>query len=179
MDNLLETAKSILRMTPTVWDQLVQNVPQDLLARVPAPGEWSAVDCIRHMLANERDLFPVRVRMFLAGQDIQDYDPDTDGALDLDQSPVELVTLFARYRFESLSLLDELAPSDLEREALHSELGTVTLGQMLNEWVSHDLSHTIQAERAIMQPFIPASGPWRSTFIDHDIAAAQDADNRA
>jgi hypothetical protein len=41
---------------------------------------------------------------------------------------------------------------------------------MLNEWVAHDFNHTIQAQRALMQPFIPTSGPWRHYFIDHDLA---------
>ncbi len=31
--------------------------------------------------------------------------------------------------------------------------------------------HTIQAERAMMQPFIAGCGPWRFYFLDHAIAA--------
>ncbi len=33
---------------------------------------------------------------------------------------------------------------------------------------AEDLDHTIQAERALMQPFIEASGPWRRSHADHD-----------
>jgi hypothetical protein len=29
--------------------------------------------------------------------------------------------------------------------------------------------HTVQAERALMQPFIQACGPWQSYFIDHQV----------
>jgi len=29
---------------------------------------------------------------------------------------------------------------------------------------AHDLMHTVQAERAMMQPFIAGSGPWRPYF---------------
>jgi hypothetical protein len=46
-------------------------------------------------------------------------------------------------------------------------MGTVTLRQMLNEWAAHDLMHTVQAERALMQPFIDACGPWQRSFLDH------------
>lgn len=28
--------------------------------------------------------------------------------------------------------------------------------------------HVVQAERAVMQAFIPSSGPWRFYFADHD-----------
>jgi len=39
----------------------------------------------------------------------------------------------------------------------------------VNEWAAHDLMHTVQAERALMQPFLAKSGPWRPYFADHDI----------
>jgi hypothetical protein len=28
--------------------------------------------------------------------------------------------------------------------------------------------HVVQAERAVMQPFIASTGPWRASFADHD-----------
>jgi hypothetical protein len=43
----------------------------------------------------------------------------------------------------------------------------VSLNEMLHEWAAHDLNHTIQAERALMQPFIQESGPWQPYFADH------------
>jgi hypothetical protein len=43
--------------------------------------------------------------------------------------------------------------------------------ELLNEWVGHDLMHTVQAERALMQPFVAQSGSWRSYFADHDVEA--------
>ena len=61
----------------------------------------------------------------------------------------------------------------LERTAVHADLGQVTLDEMLHEWVGHDLGHTVQAERALMQPFIAGSGPWRSFFEDHDVEAKE------
>ena len=43
------------------------------------------------------------------------------------------------------------------------------MAELLNEWVAHDTMHIVQAERALIQPFIPASGPWRGYFADHDV----------
>jgi hypothetical protein len=74
-------------------------------------------------------------------------------------------------RVASLELLARLTPADLSRTARHSELGSVTLEQLLHEWAAHDLMHTVQAERALMQPFIAGSGPWRGYFADHDAEA--------
>lgn len=47
----------------------------------------------------------------------------------------------------------------------------MTLRELLNEWAAHDLMHLVQAERAVMQPFIPDSGLWRFYFADHDVEA--------
>ena len=77
---------------------------------------------------------------------------------------------FAGLRQASLAVLERVAPQDFNRTAEHSELGTVTLNQLLHEWAAHDLNHTIQAERAVMQPFIQGCGPWCSYFRDHEIA---------
>jgi hypothetical protein len=74
-----------------------------------------------------------------------------------------------RLRRESLASLAALTPSDLERRARHAELGMVSLGEMVHEWAAHDLNHTVQAERALMQPFLLGCGPWQVYFKDHII----------
>jgi hypothetical protein len=72
-------------------------------------------------------------------------------------------------RRDSLALLATITDEDLERGSRHLELRPVTLRELLSEWAAHDLMHLVQAERAVMQPFIPASGPWRHYFADHDV----------
>ena len=85
------------------------------------------------------------------------------------QTPEQLAAAFARYRQESLALLKQVNDDDLERTARHPQFGTVTLAQLLHTWAAHDLNHTIQAERALMQPFILGGGPWHVFFRDHII----------
>src|SRR5207249_3068335 len=133
--------------------------------------EWSALDCLQHLLDAERDVFPVRIKALLAGQaDLPAYFPDKQGTKrDADQSALELVGEFARLRTENLALLDRVTPPDLARQSRHEELGPVTLGQLIHEWAAHDLMHTVQAERAMMQPFIRGCPPWHAYFIDHTI----------
>jgi hypothetical protein len=173
MDDLIERMRAVLETTPGRWEMLTRTLPEDLLARQPAPGEWSAVECLRHLLDTERGVFPVRVQAFLAGEDFRAFDPDAEGTPTGGESASELAASFARARAESLRTLESLTPDDLPRTARHSELGTVTLEQMLYEWAAHDLMHTVQAERALMQPFIAGSGAWRGYFIDHDVEATR------
>ncbi len=168
MDDLVEHVLSVLSTTPERWHALAGTVQGDLLARAPAPGEWSAVDCLRHLVETEREVFPVRVRAFLEGHDFAAHDPDAAGARSGPADPGELVAQFEELRARSLQMLTGLETADLRRKARHAELGQVTLEQMLNEWAGHDLMHTVQAERALMQPFIAGSGPWRGYFADHE-----------
>ena len=55
-------AQTILRTTPQRWENLTENVSAELLTRVPAPGEWSALDCLLHLIEVETFVMPVRVK---------------------------------------------------------------------------------------------------------------------
>jgi len=166
----LDTLLPILQTTPARWQALCQARPPDLLSRKPAPAGWSALECLDHLLEAEQYIFPVRVRAFLAGKNFPAFDPDKDASPAADLLPAAKAAKFAALRAASLELLRSLQPSDLARTALHPELGEVTLEQLLQEWGAHDLNHTLQAEQALMQPFISGCGPWRKYFAEHDIA---------
>jgi hypothetical protein len=132
------------------------------------------MECLRHLRDAEQDVFPIRVRAFLDGRDLVPYDPDAEGRRATEESPAALAKDFARLREQSLSLLTQVDTADLTREVHHEEYGIVRLADLLHEWAAHDLVHTVQAEQALMQPFIAGSGPWRSTFAAHDVARSLD-----
>jgi len=168
MDSIVQSVWAVLTTTPKRWLNVAEDIPADLLSRPPAPGEWSALECLQHLVDTERWVFPARVRFLLAGQDFPAFDPDSQGAKPaVDQSPAGLAAEFARLRADGLRALDEVTPADLARQARHAELGIVSLNELLHEWAAHDLMHTVQAERALMQPFIEGCGPWRPYFRDH------------
>lgn len=171
MENLIELTRSILVTTPARWVALAESLPEELLARPAASGEWSAVQCLQHLVDTERRVFPVRVKAFLAGRDFPAFDPDSQGTPPGVSTPSTLAQEFAGLRSASLELLAGLQEEDLQRKARHAELGPVTLNEMLHQWAAHDLNHTVQAERALMQPFIRGSGPWQSYFKDHLLPA--------
>ena len=172
MNTLLEDVRAVLSTTPERWQRLVNTLPIDLLTRPPAAGEWSAFNCLQHLLDAECQNFPVRCRAFLAGQNFNDFDPNQQHADADSQTPEQLVAALTRARQESLALLTQIKESDLGRTVQHPKLGTVALAEMLHTWAAHDLMHTVQAERAIMQRFMPGCGPWRPFFRDHEIGVA-------
>jgi hypothetical protein len=168
MEDVLVPAMAVLAATPERWLSLAKMLPEGLLRRAPAEAEWSALDCLQHLCDTEQQVFPVRVRYLLVGQDFPAFDPDSQGGLGTQGThPLELASAFMRMRLQSLQDLALLTFDDLARQARHQELGMVTLGELIHEWAAHDLMHTVQAERAMMQPFIHGSGPWQRYFSDH------------
>ena len=166
MEKILEIACALNTISPERWTSIIQALPAELLTRPAAEGEWSAVDCLQHLVDTEA-VFQFRVQCFLDGHDFPDFNPAVDGSAPGPQTPQALVQEFARLRRESLRILKALSPADLERKVRHAELGMVTLNEMVHNWAGHDLNHTVQAERALMQPFIQGNGPWVKYYTDH------------
>jgi hypothetical protein len=147
---------------------LTRGISPELLSLPPAPNEWSALECLQHLIDAERNVFPVRLSAFLDGRDLTAFDPDSQGTKPIPgRSPSALALEFDQLRQASLKALEPMTLEDFNRRARHAELGMVSLGEMIHEWAGHDLMHTVQAERAVMQPFIRGCGPWQSYFVDH------------
>jgi len=168
MSDILTWARSVLVTTPNRWQELITTLPTALLTLPPAPGEWSALACLQHLCDTERMVFPLRVRYLLAEQDFPAFDPDAQGSAPVaSQTPAAVAAEFVHLRTAALAIFDQVTVADLTKRARHQELGVVTLSELLHQWTAHDLMHTVQGERALMQPFIRGCEPWRAYFVDH------------
>jgi uncharacterized damage-inducible protein DinB len=164
-DPTLEWSIAILSLTPTRFTNLVNALPLELLTMPPAPNEWSAMECLQHLIDVERISTHQRIDALMTGKPIPGFDPAEQGT----KTPATsgLPAEFQVLRTQTLEMLRDVTPADLDRQALHAEYGMVTLREFLNHIATHDLNHTVQAERALMQPFIKGLGPWRENYLDH------------
>ena len=172
MTDLIRRASDLLRINGLRWQALADGLDREVLARVPEPGEWSALECLNHAATTEDAVFAARLRIILTtGGSFPDFDPDAHPS-DVNQTgdPAALGASLAGQRAASLELIATVTDAGLGRTGLHGSLGVVTAGELLNEWAAHDTMHIVQAERAVMQGFIPDAGPWRKFFWDHDVA---------
>ena len=174
MGDLVGDLIDILRIDGDRWRALANGLDRELLARRPAAGEWSALHCLGHAADTEAFVFTARIRAIRDGRsELPSYDPDTQATPITEASdPAALAQRLETQRRDSLALLATLDGEDLDRTSRHLELGPVTMRELLNEWAAHDMMHIVQAERAVMQLFIRASGPWRSYFAAHDVEAS-------
>ncbi len=167
---ILDRLPEILQTTPLRWNHLTTYFSDEMLRRRPQPGEWSALECLLHLIDLDRSVFPVRAQAILDGEPFPAFFPEDDGTLLTDDmSAADLAAEFAALRQKNLPLVASLTDDDLSKQAHHAELGSVSLRNLLGEWGAHDLMHLVQAEQALMQPFIVASGPWQPYFVDHAV----------
>src|SRR5260370_29797567 len=124
---MLSQIRSVLTTTPARWEQLTGTLPADLLGRTPVEGEWSATDCLKHLLDTERFVFPVRVHAFMQGQErFATFDPDAQPAPAEPPSAAEMEVSFAQARTQNLALLARIAATDHRHSSGHGELESVT-----------------------------------------------------
>jgi hypothetical protein len=118
----------------------------------PEPGEWSANECVGHLIEAERRGFAGRIRRILAADrpdipaDLEDWDPPSVAAARRDdlRSGTELAAEFARLRAEGVVLVRSLGRADMERVGIHPDVGPLRVDELLGEWVHHDRNHTRQ-----------------------------------
>jgi hypothetical protein len=117
MSDLLPSVRSVLATTGARWAALA-TIDPELLARAPAPGEWSAIQCLQHVVDTEHAVFRARVLAILDGRDLAAYDPDVEGSVD------RIVQRAA----ESLETLEALEAADLDHTARRRTLGSRASG---------------------------------------------------
>ena len=122
----------------------------------PEPGEWSANECVGHLIEAERRGFAGRIRTIVAGgpggsipaipPDLEAWDPPAVATARQDhlRDARELADEFAALRAEGVALVRGLDPADLERQGRHPAVGLLRVDELLGEWVHHDRNHVRQ-----------------------------------
>jgi transposase len=117
----------------------------------PERGEWSANECVGHLIEAERRGFSGRIRRILAGDadrpvELEGWDPPAiaEARRDHLRSGAELAAEFDALRAEGVRLVQGLSPADLARVGLHPQVGPLRVDELLGEWVHHDRNHVRQ-----------------------------------
>jgi hypothetical protein len=161
----IQPAVSLLEKTPVLYETMLGDLPSDLLQWKLGPDRWSISEVLAH-LADIEKVYAERVRRILAEDSpaLQKYQQPgpTDERAYSRGSAGEHLAVFIATRNGAVALLKSAPASAWARTARHSELGVITLSQMLNEWASHDLGHIRQiAEIYRARAFHPYSGPFQ------------------
>lgn len=120
----------------------------------PADGEWSANECVGHLIEAETRGFAGRIRGILAAErpdippDLESWDPPAVAAerRDHERDGRTLAAEFAARRRDGVELVRSLRPADLDRSGIHPQVGELRVAELLGEWVHHDRNHIRQLQ---------------------------------
>jgi hypothetical protein len=139
------------RETPGRLRDLVASAGPDLNVR-PAPGEWSALQCIGHITDAEM-VVSGRYRWILAHDrpPLIGYDQDlwVDGLRHEEADPAELLGLFESLRAANLQLWARTGPEGRARVGIHEERGPESFELTFRMLAGHDRLHLQQARTAL------------------------------
>ena len=114
----------------------------------PAPGEWCVNEVLGHIIEAEKRGFAGRIRIIIAEDHprLQAWDQQAVARErnDCERIGKSLWMEFMGLRHESIRLVHELRPEQLDRSGLHPEVGELRVRDLLQEWVHHDRNHTKQ-----------------------------------
>lgn len=166
MDFLLSDAVAVLARTPRTLRALLTDLPPAWCDAVERPETWSPTMVVAHLLSADRTNWIPRVRILLAdgAREFPPFDREAQVRAMQEARLPDLLDAFERERADSLAQLAQLdlGTSDLHRTGIHPEFGTITLGQLLATWTTHDLSHLAQITRVMAVQYREAVGPWRA-----------------
>ncbi len=130
--------------------QAIQGFTEEEFHARPDEESWSASEVMMHLLASERRMRD-RVREAL-GQAVavRPTPPEEERRAEAEagrQAPVpQLVHGLLAERRETSILIESLGAEELSRPASHPDLGTVSVGRVLERIAEHEREHAEQIE---------------------------------
>ena len=136
----------------TIADWCVAHDP-DTWGRTPAAGGWSALEVLAHLRDVDREIYAPRIDRLLAEPEPSFENLDaaswTAARGYANENRDAVLAGWREARGGLIAALAPLGPADWKRLAWHSTRGPFPLGEMVREWVEHDLSHRRQIALAL------------------------------
>jgi hypothetical protein len=160
---LIPAAIAVLASTPAALRSMLAPLPTELVA-APGPEGWSARDVVAHLAARQQPAIAGRVSAILArpGAPIPDIPDDLMEVQPYrERTLADLFDEFARGRAEAVAALERVTAEQLAWRGVHSEVGEISIADIIHHVAYHDLVHVAQAARLACAPLEPLRGAMR------------------
>ena len=160
---------AVLEQTPIIIEKIVWAATDEQMHWKPAADRWSIAEVLAHLADTEVIVFRERIQKMMAERNppLDAYDQNAayaEGRYSKLRARENLKT-FCHERDRSLSALRYVPAAAAGRAGQHGKLGTITIGQLMNQWAFHDLGHIRQiAELYRSRAFYPNSGPFKTFY---------------
>ena len=155
----------ILERTPHALHSLLYNLNEHWSHNNEGGETWSPYDVIGHLIHCDEYNWIPRIEVVLSDFVVREFEP-LDRFAQLQKSKGknlnQLLDEFVKIRAISLEKLKALNISEeqLLKTAIHPELGSVNLSQLISTWLVHDLDHISQVARVMAKQYKDDVGPW-------------------
>jgi len=147
---------AILRGSPAALHGLLAEIPSPKWSQRPQADEWSLTEIAVHLRDVEREVNLPRLRIILEEVNPFISGADTDSWAEersyIDQNGPEAFKEFLAARVETLTLLDQLEPSDWKRPFRHAIFGPTELKELLRISADHERLHGRQIFGCVALP---------------------------
>jgi hypothetical protein len=153
---------NLLPVTVAALRTEVGSLPERVVGWHPAPDEWCVKDVIGHLIEAERRGFAGRIRIILSADNptFDRWDPPAVARLrgDCTKPVTVLLDELIALRQDSVTLVRGLRKADLDRGGQHPAVGSLSVRDLLAEWVYHDRNHLRQALANVQTYVWPTMG---------------------
>jgi hypothetical protein len=157
----------LLEATPAILRGLMTELTPEDVRWKPAAKRFSVGEVLAHLSHSEGHCYRARVDRFVSEENPKFEADDAEFHLDLYRTmdPEDAFDHFEEQRETNIEDLRALPPGSGERKAVHSEVGPITLAQMLHEWALHDLGHIRQvADLVRARKHLAGAGPLGESY---------------
>jgi len=160
---------AVLEQSPIIIEKIVHLASDEQMHWKPAADRWSIGEVLGHLAEVEVMGFRERVEKMVESESpaLESYDQNAAYAAGRysNKKAVENLHTFCHERDRSLSFLRYLPSTAVSRSGKHAKLGTITVGQLMNEWAFHDLGHIRQISELLRsRAFFPYIGPFQQYY---------------
>jgi hypothetical protein len=137
-----------LQSTSTMLRTLLRSLPREMFTWHPTPGKWCINEVVGHLIEADRHDFMGRICLILDHEEpllaVSDQAEVARMRHDCDHDLNELLDELSHQRSSSLSFIVTFGDKELQRGGVHPTIGHLSIGNLLHEWVYHDMNHIRQ-----------------------------------
>ncbi|MGY6648491.1 DinB family protein [Wenyingzhuangia sp. IMCC45574] len=164
----LNKSVEMLERTPDAYIALFQNLTYEWDTLNEGANTWNAKNILGHLIHGEKTDWIPRATQILDpnfNETFEPYDRFAQDTLYNTQTTDQLLEEYKALRVKNIATLQSwnLTKEDLDKTGTHpdSNIGTVTLRELISTWTIHDLIHLNQISRVLAKHYSEDMGPWR------------------
>ncbi|MCC6147604.1 MAG: HAD hydrolase-like protein [Anaerolineaceae bacterium] len=148
-----DTLAAILLATPAIFDFYQRKLPDMAWRTAPEKNAWGLLEIISHLRDTEKEIYSPRVLKQITQENpyFESIDPQAwaNERNYSSQNWRSNLQQFTAERLKTLHQLSSLPADDWQRPAHHTEIGHITLLDLVNTIARHDIEHLDQAHQQL------------------------------